>query len=401
MDEQLISDDELDALLTERDPLNAARLHTPGLETALARLKQDVSATSGLAPKPFRRSRVRRRLVTLTVAAVVVAVAALAGVRVIGGGSTKSLLPIVQLPAAQAAQLDRIAQATAAGPSAGHGKWLYLKLAITVHRGLEVGHLPRVFCSVTYDVQEWSASAAGPTRVRVIFSDIAFGSARARSLYESHRTIFARALAPLPFGREHTAVVDATIGRGSTFGPTDIGNGSKVALASLPTDPQALVKLLGREQLTGLTKYLAATQRKQRQQSVIDNRALGAWNGLSQILVTSTSARQRAEAYRALTLVRFVRVLGERRDSRGRLGTAVSFHIPGAGAGGTTETLIIDQRTGDLLQDDRGGPVTVWLARAAVASDTDLPGGGTQSALHTNSTRSRPHIFFAIGGLVL
>lgn len=264
-----------------------------------------------------------------------------------------------------------------------------------------VGNSSVVFYSVTETVQEWSASAAGPTRVRVTFSDFAFASAHARSVYESRRTIFARALAPLPLAPGHTAVADATIQRGVAVSPTDIGDGteSKVPLSSLPTDPEALVKLLGREDLKGFhpgTKQRTAAQRRQQQQFIIDNQAFGEWDGLSQILIASTSAQQRAEAYRALTLVRFVRVLGERRDPRGRLGTAVSFRIPG---GSPTATLIIDPQTGDLLQDNSGsGSVTVWLDRAAVDSDTDLPAGGKQPAPRTNSVQRERMIFRAVGG---
>ena len=400
MDEHLMSDGELDALLTERDPLNTTRLDARRLQSALARLAQDISATSRLAPT--RRPRVRHRLRIVAAAGVAVAAAALAGVGLLGGGSTQSLLPNLQLPAAEAAQLNRIAQATAAGPSARHGKWLYLKLTTSQHQGLQVMNSPVVFYSVTETVQNWTASAAGRSRVRITFSDFAFASAHARAVYRSHRTIFAQALAPLPLAPGHTAVADATIHRGGAVSPTDIGDGtdSKVPLSSLPTDPEALVKFLGREKLKGYhpgSRQLNAAQRRQQQQFVVDNQALGEWDGLSQILIASTSAQQRAEAYRALTLVRSVHVAGERRDSRGRLGIAVSFHEPGAGS--PIETLIIDPHTGDLLQDNSGtGSVAVWLARAVVASDTDLPGGGKQPASRATSRHSQAAIFRTIGG---
>jgi hypothetical protein len=394
MDEHLISDEELDALLTERDPLDTTHLNARQLESVLARLAHDISATSHLGSTPLRisRSRVRRRLVSIAAAGVAVAGAALAGVSLLGGGSTQSLLPTVQLPAAQAAQLNRIAQATAAGSSAGHGKWLYVKLTTTEHQGLQVRKSPVVLSSVTETVQNWSASAAGPTRERITFSNFAFASAHARAVYESLRTTFARALAPLPLAPGHTAVADATSSRGESVSPTDIGDGSdaKVPLSSLPTDPEALVKFLGREKLKGYQpplNQLNAAQRRQIEPFVVENQALGEWDGLSQILIASTSAQQRAEAYRALTLVRFVHVVGERRDSRGRLGIAVSFHEPGAGS--PIETLIIDPQTGDLLQDNNGsGSVTVWLARAVVDSDTDLPGGGKQPAPRATSPQS-------------
>jgi hypothetical protein len=404
MDEHLISDDELDALLAERDPLNTTPLNARRVESALTRLAHDISATSRLASTPRRRLRVRRRLVAVAAAGVAVAAVALVGVSLLGGGSTTSLLPTLQLPVAQAAQLDRIAQATAAGPSAGHGKWLYLKLTTTKHQGLQIENSPVIFYVVTETVQQWSASADGPNRVRVTFSDFAFTSPRSRKVYESHRALFAQALAPLPLTTGHTAVVDATI-RGTAISPTEIGNGSdeRVPLSSLPTDPNALVKLLGRNDLKGFhpgTKQLTPAQRRQQQQFITENHALGEWIGLSQILIASTSAPQRAEAYRALTLVRFVHVLlGERRDSRGRPGIEVSFHEPGAGS--PLEALIIDPHTGDLLQDNSGsGSVAVWLARAVVDSDTELPGGGNQPAPPTTSPQSQLEIFRAIGGRV-
>lgn len=400
MDEHLISDGELDALLSERDPLNTTGLNTALLDAALARLSQDIAATSQVVSTPNRRPRMRRSLVAFTAAGVAVALAALVGVSLLGGGSSRSLLPVVQLPAAQAAQLKRIAQATAAGPSAGHGKWLYVELTTTEHQGLQVRNSPIVFYSVTETVQEWSASASGPLRARVTFSDFAFASAHARSVYESHRALFAQALAPLPLAAGHTAVLDETIPRGVGINPTDIGNGtaSKVPLSSLPTDPEALVRFLGREDLKGFrpgAKRLSAAERRQQQRFITDNKALGEWLGLSQILIASTSPQQRAEAYRALTLVRFVHVVGKRRDARGRLGIEVSFHEPGAGS--PTESLIIDPQTGDLLQDDSGsGSVTVWLARASVDSDTKLPSGATQP--QARSAAPPIAIFRAIGG---
>ncbi len=402
MDERVISDDELDALLTERDPLDTIRLSARRLEPVLARLALEIGAVCDPEPtvSPARRPRITRRLITFAAVGVVVALAAAVGVGVLVGGSNRSLLPGVRLPAAQAAQLNQIAEATAAGPSAGHGRWLYVKLMTTERQGLGVGNSPVVFYSVTETVQEWTTSASGPVRVRVTFSDFAFASAHARRVYESHRALFHRALAPLPLAAGHIAVVDAMIPRGVRVSPTDIGNGtdSKVPLSSLPTDPQALVKLLGREDLKGFrpgTKRLTAAERRQQQRFVTNNKALGEWLGLSQILIASTSAQQRAEAYRALTLVRFVHVVGERRDARGRLGIAVSFREPGAGS--PTETLIVDPQTGDLLEDDSGsGSVAVWLARASVDSDTQLPSGATQPQPRTFSSPAA--IVRAIGG---
>jgi hypothetical protein len=71
-------------------------------------------------------------------------------------------------------------------------------------------------------------------------------------------------------------------------------------------------------------------------------------------------------------------------------------------AGSPTATLIIDPQTGDLLQDNSGtGSVAVWLARAVVDSDTDLPGGGKQPASRATSPQSQGAIFRATaGGLV-
>jgi hypothetical protein len=136
MDEHLISDDELDALLAERDPLSTTRWGTGQMNSALARLAQEISATSGLSPsRSLRRWRVRRRLGIIAAVGVGVAAAALVGVSVLGGGSTQSLLPNLRLPAAQAAQLNRIAQATAGGPSAGHGKWLYVEVRTSEDQG--------------------------------------------------------------------------------------------------------------------------------------------------------------------------------------------------------------------------------------------------------------------------
>lgn len=395
----MISDRELDEILSERDPLDNACLETRSVKPPLARLGHDIATGPSLlqeSPSPVRRVRTRHRL-PLAAAAVVVVAAALTEVRLLAGGSTQSMLPGVQLPVAQAAQLDRIAQATAAEASAGHGKWLYLKVTSTVHQGISATNSPVVFYSVTQTVQDWSASAAGPTRVRITFSNFAFASARSRARYDSDRRLFDGLLAPLPLAPGHTAVADAMLPRGAEVSPIDIGgsSNSKTPLSSLPTQPGALVRLLGDQDVKGLFPGNPAQRKKQRQ-LVIDNEAYGEWHGLSQILIASTSARQRAEAYRALSLVRFVHVAGKRRDSLGRLGTAVTFHSPGPGP---TETLIVDPRTGDLLQEDGGsGGVTVWLARAVVGSDVDLPGGGKQPAPRTTSTQSLREVFRATGG---
>jgi hypothetical protein len=261
-----------------------------------------------------------------------------------------------------------------------------LKVLTAAPQGLQVGHAI-VFYSVSEAVQVWDASATGPTRVRVTFSHFSFASAHARHVFEAHREIYTQELAALPLPPKRASVLDAVFPRGDAVSPTDIGNGtgSKVPLSSLPSDPEALVARLGDKHLNAMGP--ASSRRRQGQLFVSANEALGEWIGLTQILIASTSAAQRAEAYRALTLVRFVQVVGERRDSRGRPGTEISFHIPGAGS--PTSRLIIDPRTGDLLQNNDGtGHLTVWITRAKVKSDTDLPSGRTQ-ALPRPSLRDR------------
>jgi hypothetical protein len=322
----LISDEDLDVLLRERDPLDQPAWNARQVEPLLTRLAREISSSPDLGLAPRRDRRLRRRVVTVAAARVMVAAAALAGFGVFGDGvTTQSLLPGTQLPAAQAAELNRIAATAARGPSAGRGKWLYLKVLTIEHEGLQIRDSPVLFYSLHEAVQMWGASASGPTRMRVTFSNFSFASAHARSVYESHHAIWANALAALPLPPKRTAVANAVFQRDATVSPTAIGDGnaSKVPLSSLPSNPEALVGLLGREHLKGFhagSAQLKAGQRKQQQSFISDNQALGDWIALSQILIASTSARQRAEAYRALTLVPFVRVVGKRRDSRGRLG---------------------------------------------------------------------------------
>ena len=389
MDEQLISDCELDVLLKDRDPLNMDRWRPDQLEPALARLAEDISAAPGRRWAPTPRRRGRRRVLTGLAAGTAVAAAALAGFSVFGGGpDTQSLLPGTQLPAAQAAELNQIADAAAAGPNAGPGKWLYLNVVTALHQGLQVGASPVLYYSVNEDVQIWSASASGPTRMRATFSNLSFASPHLRD------PVVTRERAAL----KRLKVADSVFPRGEAVSPTDIGNGtaSKVPLSSLPSQPEALVAKLGREHLKSFghgSALLSATQRKQQRPFITDNQALSEWIGLSQILIASTSARQRAAAYRALTLVPFVRVVGLRRDSHGRPGTEVTFHIPAPGS--PTRRMIVDPHTGDLLQNSTGsGSVTVWLTRAVVSGDTDLPAGGKQPLTH-----ARRHPFPLLGFL--
>jgi hypothetical protein len=400
MNGQLIPDDELDTLLNDRDPL------TPGwdahaLGPVLARLERDIQSTTGVVSAHSRQRRVSRRLATAAASGILVAAAALVGVNVLAGGvTTDSLLPGTQLPEAQAAELNKIAAVAAGGPSAGRGKWLYLKVVTTEHQGLQIGNSPALFYSVTEALQIWGAGASGPTRMRVVFTNFSFASARARSMYESHRSTWTRALAEFPLPPKHETAASAVFQHDATLSPTEIGNGtsSKVPLSSLPSNPEALVSVLGRAHMKSLgpgSKDNAGLRR-----FISENQALGDWIALSQILVTSTSARQRAEAYRALTLVPYVRVVGNRRDSRGRLGTEVSFHLPGAAS--PTRSLIIDPRSGDLLQESTGsGSTTVWIGRALVKSDTDLPKGGKQPLPRLGSgSRGFPILEMMGGGLL-
>lgn len=386
MNEQLIPEDELDTLLKERDPLTPD-WNAHALGPVLARLQRDIQSTARVTSPHFRQRRPRRRLATAAASGILVAAAALVGVNVLGGSvTTGSLLPGTQLPAAQAAELNQIATAAAGGPSAGHGKWLYLKLVTTTHQGLQIGNSAALFYSVTEALQTWGAGASGPTRMRVVFTNFSFASAHSRSLYESHRATWTKALAAFPLPPRRETVANAVSQRDATLSPTEIGDGtsSKVPLSSLPSNPEALVSLLGRAHMKSLG--LSAKRNAGQRQFISENQALGDWIALSQILIASTSARQRAEAYRALTLVPYVHVVGSRRDSRGRLGTEVSFHLPGAGS--PTRSLIIDPRTGDLLQESiAGGSTTVWIARAVVNSDTDLPQGGKQPLPRQGSGR--------------
>ena len=307
MNEQLIPEDELDTLLKERDPLTPD-WNAHALGPVLARLQRDIQSTARVTSPHFRQRRPRRRLATAAASGILVAAAALVGVNVLGGSvTTGSLLPGTQLPAAQAAELNQIAAAAAGGPSAGHGKWLYLKLVTTTHQGLQIGNSAALFYSVTEALQTWGAGASGPTRMRVVFTNFSFASAHSRSLYESHRATWTKALAAFPLPPQRETVANAVSQRDATLSPTEIGDGtsSKVPLSSLPSNPEALVSLLGRAHMKSLG--LSAKRNAGQRQFISENQALGDWIALSQILIASTSARQRAEAYRALTLVPYVR----------------------------------------------------------------------------------------------
>ena len=126
MPEDLISDNELDALLRERDPLNSTGWGARELKPVLAQLVREIASPPASGPVSVRPQRFlrRRRMLSVAGSGILVAAAALIGFNVLGGRATQSLLPGTQLPVAQAAELNKIAAATAGGPSAGRGTWL-------------------------------------------------------------------------------------------------------------------------------------------------------------------------------------------------------------------------------------------------------------------------------------
>jgi hypothetical protein len=113
------------------------------------------------------------------------------------------------------------------------------------------------------------------------------------------------------------------------------------------------------------------------------------WGELSQVLLSSTSAKLRSRAYAALAYVSGTKVLGHQTDQLGRPGIAISRTSDVLGS----QTLIVSPSTGDLLERDdtrtsrrvvHGIPAAtltaheIFLRRSIVNSDTALPGGGSQ-----------------------
>lgn len=387
MDDHLISEDELDARLAERNPVAFATLESEAASRVLSEVRaQVVARAQPVASGRPRRLSARRfghwRLVAVGLAVAVVAVIAFigsAGLDDSGTGNRAQSWPLTVSPA-QAATLNRIAYAAAAQSGPAKGQWLFQRYVISEGGGDGYVNTTVNFHD-SYREQQWT-NPGGISRMRDVYTGFGFDTPRDRSNY---------------YGPHHAQLVSA-MGDGPAPGRRLTDNADPSA-GSNPDDPQNMpdttdailhrFKQNFRNQLRQIPRKERASYRSQFSYNL--------FNELALILSNSTSESQRAASLKAIAYVKGVKILGTRRDALGRKGLAMRYVW--AHGSGARFTLIIDPKTGNLLQQVsvplrslHGTPAadfyqrTIYLQRAIVASMTSLPGGGTQP-YHGSSPR--------------
>jgi hypothetical protein len=401
MDDRLISEDELDALLAERDPIDTTCLSAlpPATLTALreeilrnaAGRRRDALVRTrtfrgarrpragGSTRTPSRRTRL---VLGFTASAAAVAAASLIGVNVFGSGaSTAVWLPAVAVAPAQAAELNKIAVAAAQQAGPRRGQWLFQRYEVSEGGGTSVGKTEVNFRD-THTVQEWT-NANDIQRTRSVFTSFRFDTPQDRAnFYGPDHPQLARSLPGAPGTSSHvTDGADPSVGA------------SPLAAQNMPETELGILhrfEVLFDRDPTGYAKEPLSERNVQF--------AANLFGELAVILADSTSERQRAAAVKTFAYVKGLQMLGARNDADGRAGIAIRFVWHGGA--GQINTLIIDPRTGDLLQETSGDirasppaannqqaaviPVadgqqrTTYLQRAIVNSMSALPGGGSQ-----------------------
>jgi hypothetical protein len=376
MTELLISDDDLDVLLDAANPVELASLNTVAITGALVELRE-ASLAPADSPAPTRRRRrvvPRMRLVGGSVAVGTAVVALFVGLSGSGGGPSSDWL--VTVSPAQAAEIGRVAAVAARQSGPGPGQWLYQRFQVS-----EGGGWGWKKASVTYRdtrlVQQWT-NANITQRLRSVYTNFSFDSPRSLATYRQYRS-------ELP-----GLSVNGPLAKGGVTDYADPGSGSSPA--SPQNMPDTRVGLLDRIQK--LSAAAAANAPAKDRAQIKTRRGLALFAELEFLLQQSTSARQRAAALQDFAYVPGVRMLGDRRDIRGRTGLAIRYVWPGGpgdgGGSGSVTTIIVDRRTGYMLQYTMTslrpvGQMTpaqalvriVYLQTAIVNSMSSLPGGGS------------------------
>ena len=400
MDDRLISEEELDALLTERDPIDTARLSAPPAtltalreeilqnapghrREALLRTRKSGGARRFQAISSSRTVSRRTRLVLgLAASAATVAAVSLIGVDVSGpGASTAVWLPAVAVAPAQAVELNRIAVAAAQQAATRRGQWLFQRYEVSEGGGTAVGETEVNFRD-THTVQVWT-NASGIQRTRSVFTSFRFDTPQDRANF---------------YGPDHAQLVRSLPGAPGTS--SHVTDGADPSLGASPLAaqnmPETELGILHRFEVLfdrDPTGYVREPLPERRVQFAND-----LFGELAVIVANSTSERQRAAALKTFAYVKGVQMLGARKDADGRAGIAIRY-VWQSGSG-QINTLIIDPKTGDLFQQEIAGirasppavnnpqaptfPVadgeqrTTYLQRAIVNSMSALPGGGSQ-----------------------
>lgn len=371
MSDRFISDAGLEAALAAADPLVPGSLDTPRVAQAVAELQASTFPSEGAAGRSRMPSRVVRprrfwRPVALGFAVAVIAiVVSLAGLSGPGGHATGSSWLMTVTPA-QAAELDRVAAATAQAPGPRRGQWLYQRYEMILDEGLPwrgafIGY------HLTTETQHWTGGRV--QRWRVETTQFGFDSPKDRVTYLKYRSHLLPELTA-EGGPKSGRVSDRAMFRPST--PTS-------PLYTPQEFPDTKLGILDRfkRRVAADEARLPPSRFRAQFKAQLSS---GLFGVLVIILEQSTSERQRAAAFQALAYVRDVQMLGDRKDIRGRTGLAIRLD-----EGDSVETLIVNRHDGNLLQDTQenfpptGNHVavvrTVYLDRAIVRSMTAAPGG--------------------------
>jgi hypothetical protein len=372
MSDRFISDAQLDAALATADPLIPGSLDAPGVAQAMRRLVRTFP-TAGAASRPFvawRSRRVRRfwRPMALGFAVVVAAaVVPLLGLSGPGGHVGGSNWPITVTPA-QASELDGVAAAASQVAGPRQGQWLYQRYETIAEEGLP-WQGAFIAYRITSETQHWTGDRVQRWRTETIH--FAFDTPRDRATYLRYESHF------LPEINDEGGVQSGRVTDTAEFRP------------STPTSPLYTPQEFPDTKLGILNRFkrlVAADEARLPPSKFRAQFKAQLSSGLFGVLVTilqqSTSERQRAAALQALAYVRGAQMFGNRTDVRGRAGLAIRL-----AGGDSVETLIVNRKNGNLLQDTQesfpptGNHVavvrTVYVDRAVVRSMTAAPDGGT------------------------
>lgn len=381
MDTEMLSESELDDRLDKSNPVHRAALENDAVRVALASVRRSVESRASLEPlsRSVRRSRYRRGWVLAGVATALVAVVTLVGVQALTGGNRNSGLPLA-VPSAAAAQLKQVARAAAGQSTPAAGEWEYLAVKMEATQTISAAGA-RITYTDSETTQSWTA-ADGVERQRISGRRFSFLTPQDKAAYLAHKAAFDAYL--LGFGPASTGDIQ------DQMFPSPHKR-TPAWETSPPSDPHALLNELWSEELTAYPEE--ATRPRVNGLPVTLNalRSDVSWGDLSQVLLSSTSAKLRSRAYAALAYVSGTKVLGHQTDQLGRPGIAISRASDDKRR--NNQTLIVSPSTGDLLEQDgtvtsprvvHGVPAAaltsqeIFLQRSIVNSDTALPGGGSQ-----------------------
>ena len=375
MPELLISDDDLDVVLDAANPVDPSCLRADPITRVLAEVRD--TALPSPEPTAYPRSRRRRtvprlRLMAGSIAVSVAVAAFVVGLSGSGGGSSSTWLLAVS--PAQAAQLGRVAAGAAQQSGPGSGQWLYQRYQLSEGGGSD-WNKAWVSYRETRNVQQWT-NANLVQRVRSAYTSFRFDSPKDGATYRKYKKELAGGLS-----------VDGSLAKGHVTDDADPSTGSSPVFPQNMPDTRAGILDRFRKLLAANVAHTPAKDRAQ----VRKQFGVSMFSELELLVEQSTSSRQRAAALQAFAYVPGVRMLGDRKDVRGRTGLAMRYVWPAVNGGsGQILTVIVDRRTGYMLQDTTRSlrpfshmtPAqslvrTVYLQTAIVKSMSSLPGGGS------------------------